>query len=1060
MLPITKKKDLFTVSNSHLTISSVGNFLINNLTLQETLTLPKQRNRIIQFAVIDFGRIENNNENNLFVINSLRKAQIDVGVFFDAPESINNFDNGYLVVCNDKITLWISLDLVLEFKKGDGLIVLPEIGIVIVDFKYGKNEDIIKNAKKHGVAILGRICWSKLSIEDKSKLDWIIGLNDKDIGLVNGKFLRYSIFNMSKDSQLFIVEFRKTVRSTAGLKLAKLKSTVAFSAVSGILNGNYKGFDSRRFVKTLTSKKLRGDFSMELYILNKLISNDLSSVYSRFNALWSGSRREPYLGFVIPDRVVGSFKTLLEHTINKQYRNLGCPLNIDYKLIPDSEFKELLKLDEKTGIRFLKKRFKFYSKSSAANLDNFQLKDIVFAIKNWIIDLWKRIKQGKSNAIWHFQMVLRRLILSVNNYKDLLVAKTFFLLKDPKLADANDVRMIMISPTILKIYEVLIYNEVNSEISKIFGQRGKEYQLGARQGGSTFAAMERARRLQSETGADGLLILDIRKGYESVWLEKLEKAVKELTNARIRWLLSNWVLLVYNLDILVSGVKIKKKRGIPMGLILSPLMFILYVDFLLQYFDKQFITMYIDDLAIVIMEKVIIYDSFQYVKDLVKKLSAGGLVLNWKKAKFITYNAVLVARMNRHFPEVQCGPDAKFLGRLLLFINGVLKGDEDKLFIDMDPEHLKVLPSGTPLFVKQLIFSGALDGKIKFAGYIFSFSRNDVKNRIFVRAKKFFDSSVNLKFESIALLLVNYIRLFVDYQEIKKWDLLDKKDIQDGKSIMDDRWDDRLNAVVNWCSFKEYGETFWELFAQNLEIDDLNVLGFNFWEKWKKITNNIWKKFLFTVIQLDKPTCLKDEIKAESAIAWFIECRFVKKFAILMDAAWLKINEVDEWVWYVLEGLDSILDNLGVNAELLIIGESVNEVFNEERKITLIRDVLDKVSFLWYKCQIKSGSDYLDRIGKKWYENKENFNKMKKKDLRKLLDSIKEILIISDMCYRNNNMDRSSIAAVLLHINVLRNYRRDLVEKYLEVWSIFDFKEYKDEFNLGSIDIDINVDKY
>ena len=59
--------------------------------------------------------------------------------------------------------------------------------------------------------------------------------------------------------------------------------------------------------------------------------------------------------------------------------------------------------------------------------------------------------------------------------------------------------------------------------------------------------------------------------------------------------------------------KVKKTRGIAMGLSLSPVIFVWYVDVALRGVDKSKLSMYIDDLAIIVSALMDIWSNEEFI---------------------------------------------------------------------------------------------------------------------------------------------------------------------------------------------------------------------------------------------------------------------------------------------------------------------------------------------------------------------------------------------------------------------------------------------------------------
>ena len=78
----------------------------------------------------------------------------------------------------------------------------------------------------------------------------------------------------------------------------------------------------------------------------------------------------------------------------------------------------------------------------------------------------------------------------------------------------------------------------------------------------------------------------------------------------------------------MNNYKIKKDRGIAMGLLLSPIIFALYVDYALKGIDKEHLIIYIDDLTIILRSSYVFNKgNYQLVNEVIVKLSDVGLII-------------------------------------------------------------------------------------------------------------------------------------------------------------------------------------------------------------------------------------------------------------------------------------------------------------------------------------------------------------------------------------------------------------------------------------------------
>ena len=133
--------------------------------------------------------------------------------------------------------------------------------------------------------------------------------------------------------------------------------------------------------------------------------------------------------------------------------------------------------------------------------------------------------------------------------------------------------------------------------------------------------------------ATGLINVDITKGYERVNFANLVKAIDLLDSISTKRLFKVWAFMVFNLDYLINGKVVKSTKGIPMGLALSPVAFVLYMHKALENIDKEYLVSYMDDLSILMLRDGM---NDNYVKEVLSALKSFGLDVNPRKSVIFT----------------------------------------------------------------------------------------------------------------------------------------------------------------------------------------------------------------------------------------------------------------------------------------------------------------------------------------------------------------------------------------------------------------------------------------
>ena len=260
--------------------------------------------------------------------------------------------------------------------------------------------------------------------------------------------------------------------------------------------------------------------------------------------------------------------------------------------------------------------------------------------------------------------------------KTAINAETFFLQKNKKLKDFNDARVIVIIPTLVKLYESLIYDLVVDYFTKKVNLDVR-YQFGGVKKGSTYAVMCNIRINLDKHNSNSLLLLDLSKGYDTILFDHLFKFIANIDDVDIKTLVYNWTILVYNLDIIMNNSKIRKTRGIAMGLSLSSIIFVWYIDNILRDFDKSRLTMYIDDLAIIISFLESMEKNYKFVMDVIGSLEKFGLVVNRKKTILISSNELVIKTFKNNFKVIN---EDKYLGRQICLSGDGRIINDDRFF--------------------------------------------------------------------------------------------------------------------------------------------------------------------------------------------------------------------------------------------------------------------------------------------------------------------------------------------------------------------------------------------
>ena len=221
--------------------------------------------------------------------------------------------------------------------------------------------------------------------------------------------------------------------------------------------------------------------------------------------------------------------------------------------------------------------------------------------------------------------------------------------------------------------------------------------------------MSKIKIIQDENDSEGIILFDMATGYDTVNLAILDDCVNKIEDETVKNLLHTWVLMVFNLDVVVNNTKIKRTRGIPMGLSLSPIVFVYYVHVALGNIEKSSMAMHIDDIALV-LKKNRCKDNVDLVNNIIKSLKSFDLVINEKKTMFDTPDNELVKEFNGRFTKFST---AKYLGRVIS-VNGDGKVTPDDRFFNLKGERTDAMIYWATFFVKRLVYNAAFDAKMRY----------------------------------------------------------------------------------------------------------------------------------------------------------------------------------------------------------------------------------------------------------------------------------------------------------------------------------------------------------
>lgn len=891
---------------------------------------------------------------------------------------------------------------------------------------------------------------------------WRNGENSYQLGFLGSAVNNFKSYEAPSDHKLITGMFERIVRSKSCLRVKAIKENYALDIIDGVLNNKKNiNFSPKIVIKKTNKKIVRENYIID-YVLNNYINNHVEWLYAKYNARWKVNKREPFLGKYIPDIIVEDYKNLMCHNENKDYVKPNFNFNENDMFSFNYNNWSYLFKDKKEGGLKLKDLNIAKTKSIAINYEFFNLKTITDDL-SFLFNLYWDKKE-----FFKVKNALKNICEFAYTNRENLCASCFFLMKDPKLESVKHVRMIMIVPIVVKLFEAITMNEIYEFFNNYFWKKYglNEYQFGALKNHSTFMALGRSIEKFREYKADGFLSLDISQGYESVNLELLEECINEyIFDDRIKFVLLNWICLIKNMDIVINNIKIKRTKGIPMGLSFAPVMFIFYLDCALDsnLIIKDFITAYVDDLNILVFKKDDPRnESETMLRVLVNRFNKFGLKFNQKKMELVTSNIESLKFVNDLFPNIKYGNISKFLGRAIEVRNDTIYGNDD--WINEVNKDCKPISNWNTLEMKSLIYNGGIDAKNRYAAFMFEFRDINTKKILLNKAWKFYKNSFKkTSYLMIALLLGNYARFFIGLSTVKQW-LKEDCDLENKKQkISDESLYERFEYVVHCLNVGiPQLDLVWNTRCGYIDKKLLKTktsLVFP-WMVWKDFCDRIWnfyKKSIFKGWYIEKIK-IKDEDKIWNIIDkedyWLVlSAKFTKKFGFLLDFLLGHLDEKDEeWINVIKCVFTYIsnekkrngncfkgwkLDDMAIDFHFIFC-ENFNFVIKEV--VDLLIDIEKYHNYNLLKLNTLDSMTRKRILGKKQY-----FKCWRQK--------IWHLFFVMDSMYRNKSYINLSLEALLWNINWLYHNLNGHLDELYDVSLFQEFKDDCEENNLEVYDV-------
>ena len=929
---------------------------------------------------------------------------------------------------------------------------------------------------------------------------WVYGEDTMQVGVLNcdknkynNNIIKYRTFESPSDHKLLTVTCFRQILANMGVRLVSLKQIETKVMVFKLLDGKPINNVIAYKVKKTWNNYLQGDTVKE-FILNKYISNQVQVLYKKYNGLWLKNRKEPFLGKVIPEILIGKYKIFMKHKSDKVYRisyarnhilgNIFRAEKWDYIFASNTKRKEVKRQLRDALIK---------SRSTAVNFELCNYKNLTESVCEWVEKSVFFIRnnaniRGKERKVrrrkYKLKSVIKTIIKKAYVYRENLIATAFFLKKNDKLQDIGDVRMIMLVPTIIRVFEVLIYSDVQESINHLF--RKKDYQCGGLLQRSTFMAINKLKIMQENYRASAVLCLDIAKGYESINLEKFERIVMLLDiSERVKWMLINWTRMVYNMNLKINNTIINRTKGIPMGLALSPMVFIIYLDEALKDIDTEYLVAYIDDISLLYFGKNGGVNSIEILRSIKENLEEYDLYLNDNKSVIITDDSLIYDEVKQVLPKVKFEPKSRLLGRNIAVLNNQVLGDDDDVI--EGEVNIKPLDPWNTLGMRRIIFDGALDARNRYKGYMMAFVQNKTKSYLVRRAWHYYKPAFErTSYLMIVFMLNNYAKIFIDIDEVRKWKELDEQDLLDRRENLQ-----RL-GLVHRASIEEIVVGHEEFLRRNRYIKRAMIIGidildkiwereFQFdinevvtrhyvklWEEWKTLTEVVWtyyKRIIWDNWYDVNYQRIEDLYNLDrDAIFDFLNSKCLRNFGFLFDLILGHINDNESLHSFVIEIIEVVVLMYEENERNNIMRWDFDKNAFKNRRFKVMNKVNRGNWDIFYFMNklmklVKEMEYWVSRSFRETYDENKKVEEWKRKNVKKYRWYKKKIyrtFFVVDQFYRDKQYENMNYE--LIKWNFMWQYYNNKMEfnKIYEIWQFMEIKQTENDGEDNMFNYQIN----
>ena len=243
--------------------------------------------------------------------------------------------------------------------------------------------------------------------------------------------------------------------------------------------------------------------------------------------------------------------------------------------------------------------------------------------------------------------------------------RTILFKKKEDADEQKNLRTISIIPAWLMVLEKL----AKPIIQKLINQKLNKNQFGFRPKSDCGIAKAMIFFNAKKYQFNKSLLIDIKKAYDTVNLDKLINIVNENFNNEVeRTIINSFIKIYKKLVLIIKNTEINPNRGLPQGSALSPILFSLYINNILMKLneDTEIHTQaYADDIIIQGKDIKKIQDHYNKAKEMFREID---LEINPEKCELISDNGndrIIDKDENENETIIQSKKQAKYLGQII-----------------------------------------------------------------------------------------------------------------------------------------------------------------------------------------------------------------------------------------------------------------------------------------------------------------------------------------------------------------------------------------------------------